>query len=307
MPALQASVENFLGRCFNWLKRSDIARIIGLFHVQINQCSIVRAARASKVIYLKPSTPDVSVFYHYILDLLLPLTLLLAKTSSDVLFVLDHFELFAESLLDLFPDRVRIKSSSSYSNKAKPFQLVGMSPYEVSIRPRSVELFRDDIFTRLGIAPSPHPNKIILIERLPVTLEQSAISDKKRGALRRSITNHSDLESLLAGLTNYPLKFCNLRLEHLSFEDEVCYFRDASVLIAQHGSGLTNCLWMNPGSFVIELTWGSAPSHFVKLCKLKKHFHYQFTILGPHAEVDLRRLSQLILKTPKLREAFGLV
>jgi len=147
----------------------------------------------------------------------------------------------------------------------------------------------------------------LLIERLPPDryfIEEAQI--KGSGASRRSILNHDDLNSTLRSMVREPFVFHNLQLEKITFKEQVDYFSKAKVVIAQHGAGLANCVWMNPKSLVVELTSYINFDHFSIISKLKQHSYYLYGLSSPHSEVDVDNFADWILGDVKLRNFFDL-
>lgn len=70
----------------------------------------------------------------------------------------------------------------------------------------------------------------------------------RAGASRRRLANE---EELLPVLERYGIS-C-LRLEDLSFPDQVRLFSGARLIVGLHGAGLTNAMWMSPGTAMLEL------------------------------------------------------
>ena len=71
-----------------------------------------------------------------------------------------------------------------------------------------------------------------------------------RGAApRRRVLNEAAVEKLLAGFG-----FTSVNPGALSLKDQVALFADAEIVVGAHGAGLTNCVFMAPGSAVVELT-----------------------------------------------------
>lgn len=69
----------------------------------------------------------------------------------------------------------------------------------------------------------------------------------RKDAQNRNIKNQQDLLLALKGWES-------VTLEDLSIQDQVKTFVTASHVLSPHGAGLTNCLWMRPGTKVYELT-----------------------------------------------------
>ncbi|HEY9835901.1 MAG TPA: glycosyltransferase family 61 protein, partial [Vampirovibrionales bacterium] len=70
----------------------------------------------------------------------------------------------------------------------------------------------------------------------------------RRNASYRRILNE---EETIARLS--PYGFVPIILESLSFLEQVALFANAKAIIAPHGAGLTNTLFCNPGTQVIEI------------------------------------------------------
>tara|TARA_Y100001938_G_scaffold151172_1_gene246866 strand:- start:8863 stop:9945 length:1083 start_codon:yes stop_codon:yes gene_type:complete len=69
----------------------------------------------------------------------------------------------------------------------------------------------------------------------------------RKDAKNRNIKNQQDLLLALKG-------WKTVTLENLTIEEQVKTFATASHIVSPHGAGLTNCLWMRPGTKVYELT-----------------------------------------------------
>ncbi len=64
----------------------------------------------------------------------------------------------------------------------------------------------------------------------------------------RNIVNYSEVSSFLKGYN-----FKEVHLEDLGFEEQIHLFNSASVVVAPHGAGLTNLVFANRGTKVIEI------------------------------------------------------
>jgi len=71
---------------------------------------------------------------------------------------------------------------------------------------------------------------------------------------RRRILNESDVVSLLS-----PLGFQVVHCENMSFEEQVKAFSCADIVVAPHGAGLTNSIFVHPNSKILELR---SPKYF---------------------------------------------
>jgi capsular polysaccharide biosynthesis protein len=97
---------------------------------------------------------------------------------------------------------------------------------------------------------------------------KKAIYISRRHARCRRVLNEDDL---LDGLAQRGIEV--VCLEYVSFEDSICLFRDATLIVGPHGAGLSFSVFSNPGSVLLEInTSGSSESHFSTLageCGLK--------------------------------------
>jgi capsular polysaccharide biosynthesis protein len=86
--------------------------------------------------------------------------------------------------------------------------------------------------------------------RLPVVAPQlkgERLFVSRAGARRRRITNEAEVVAALA-----PMGFEAVRLEELSWAEQVACFRRAKVIVAPHGAGLANLAFCAPGTRVVE-------------------------------------------------------
>jgi capsular polysaccharide biosynthesis protein len=92
--------------------------------------------------------------------------------------------------------------------------------------------FRDKFIQKF--TPSTHPNRLIYITR--------------GKARRRTVSNEDEVFDLLESRG-----FEKVTLEDLHLKDQVRLFQEANVVVASHGAGLTNIMFMQKGQSVIEL------------------------------------------------------
>ncbi len=86
--------------------------------------------------------------------------------------------------------------------------------------------------------------------RLPAAeprLKGERLFISRAGARRRRISNEAEVVAALA-----PLGFEAVRLEELSWAEQVACFRRAKVIVAPHGAGLANLAFCAPGTRVVE-------------------------------------------------------
>lgn len=103
---------------------------------------------------------------------------------------------------------------------------------------KSIDRFLHNIY------PSQkHNYKVILIDRQ----YQPFIQDDmllNTGGQRRIIYNHTELKNTISKL--YQGDFINIQLEKINFEDQYYLFKNAKIIIGQHGAGLFNIFFSKP-------------------------------------------------------------
>jgi capsular polysaccharide biosynthesis protein len=104
----------------------------------------------------------------------------------------------------------------------------------------------------------------------------TSIYISRKDAIKRHISNESQIRDVLVS-NSVDLTL----LAGRSLDDQVRTFRNCSLLISIHGNGLTNMLWMQPGSSIIEIRrFGDSFNncYFSLASALGLHYYY---ILAP--------------------------
>jgi len=200
----------------------------------------------------------------------MPLSFILQNTASNVIFSLKEFGILTPIVQDLFKDRICIQTSAATVSKTT-IDLIGMNPNCVAIDRFQFSGLKTLICKNLDITPAKKPNKILLIERIaPDDYYLKDAVKKGAGSSRRSIINHEELARTLRLAAKGTYEFHNIKLETMSFADQIKLFDAAAVVIGQHGAGLSNILWMPKKSVVVEFGY-RALDHFKKLSASMEH------------------------------------
>jgi len=265
-----------------------ILRHARALRVRQNRAAIVRNGNLDGAVTIVPDTV-VEHYYHFVFDLVLPLFLALEASSPATRFVVRATGPFLPRLNLLFADRVAL-AEDAFGSGRKEQLLLGMNPFFVHIEPRQV-LALSRHAQRRAQAETGMGTKVLLIERLPTqAFFATAAKSRGGGASRRHIPNHEELVHALRRSVRPPFEFQNVQLEILSFEEQIRLFAQAAVVVGQHGAGLANALWMQPGSTVVELTNRPDLTHFQRLSAAMGHTHVLHSTPGAHADVDVAGL-----------------
>lgn len=263
--------------------------------VRRNQRQILRLCDHNDHILLQPVN-RVEHYYHFLFDLILPLWRLIDAAPSHVTFYIKPFGIFTERVQQLFPGRVEFFQSEVRLPLSAKAPLLGMNARFVQLNGTELAAFKRYVCATLEIEPTDTPNKVLLIERLPPQPYFVTQAVKKGGgASRRSIPNHAELASALQSAVKPPFEFQNVQLEKIPFSEQVRLFDSAAVVVGQHGAGLANCVWMQPGSQVVELSNNTSLDHFLAMCRAINHDYFLHRTSGAHATIDVDRfLSDLL-------------
>ena len=159
--------------------------------------------------------------------------------------------------------------------------LNGIGAGFVNIESLAVELhdFRSFGFERLlGTSSPPQPSSLVLIVRRAV----NGSGSMGHGAARRFLANEDEVaEAAEAAAAKAGLAFVRTSLEDIPLAEQVGVFASARVLVAQHGSGLANVVWMQEGSTVIELGAPAKSNCFESLSKVSAGTWLQCDFPGP--------------------------
>lgn len=251
-----------------------------------NQWSIQRRS-GEQPLHLRPVNL-VEHYYHFLFDLALPLYLVVAQGPDQARYLLDEFGIFSDRIVQLFPGRVALRNPSLPHTAAQSCWLYGMDLSLVAVRSAELLAFRQHVLQVLDIPHHAPQHNVLLIERLPPDgyFRDQAVK-KGSGASRRSIVNHQELAAALQQAVQPPYRFLNVALENLSFSDQVRLFHSAALVIGQHGAGLANGLWMQPGSHVIEIHHQPKLAHFRILSQLMGHHYHLYKTQAAHCMIDV--------------------
>jgi len=113
---------------------------------------------------------------------------------------------------------------------------------------------------------------------LPRTAFGENLYITRESAARRRVTNEDELGSALAARG-----FTKLRLESLTWVEQVAAFSRAKVIVAPHGAGLANLVFCQPGTRVVEFFHPAyANTCYANLCR---HARLDYRSTLPRGEV----------------------
>ena len=328
--------QGFVNNCKGNIKKLPIIKtlervilaIVATARLYKNQQSIIKVSKKEKLLLIKidnhkgtsKDAKDVKNYFHFLFDLVLPLYYLIKNTDDDVVFIV-KLDNHLDKMKVLFPKRI-ITIKNDVNDNTRDIQnaycvrMLGMNPKVVRLNTRFLEGFKKDIFRQLHIQIENDCPKILLIERSKLSpnsinqLLNKQTIDKQTYyniVFSRVIINHDELKSKIRSIVGYYPEFHNLRLETLSIQEQMKYFDTATIVIAQHGAGLTNCLWMRPNTILIELNNDNFYyfRHFRYLSNWKKIKYFCYQTSDLHANIDVNHFSSWLLSIPEIKQVLA--
>ncbi len=183
------------------------------------------------------------VYYHWMVDVL-PRLSLLQRSKMD-LTEIDHFVVnnisrpFQRETLEVFgipPEKIVVSDRHSYIQAA---ELV------VPSFPGYLDWVSADTITFLRQTFLP---SLLQVSSPPSTHSQRIYISRNR-ARYRHVLNEDQVMAIL-----HPCGFVRVELETLPLAEQVALFAQAKVIVAPHGAGLTNIVFCQPGTQIVELT-----------------------------------------------------
>lgn len=288
-------------------------RINAKINVAHNVNELDKKGRIFNKLYLKQKflnggTGSLDNYYHFNFDLILPLYLLLSKNENLEIFLVEEgIGYFKFRITEFFSERVKFISNEVWLNNDDSSYILGMNPIIYKSKPGVLNGFKAYLINQLSLVTNYYSRSIVVIERGktdPKKLSKER-QNKGSGTDRRSISNHKELLDLIEEHYNPKYKLINVKLEDLEFKQQIEMFDNASLVIGQHGAGLTNCLWMKSGAKVIEISNNKFKSHFARLCQQKEISHTYFETKDEHTTIDLTAFETKVINNKLFSDYFN--
>ena len=174
-------------------------------------------------------------YFHWLFDVVSRLDYIKTSNVSVDKYVIDSSNPFQEEVLHLLniPEEKRIQIHDQLHVKANNLIVPSYTGCINSVIPR-----RSCYFLR----------EELLLKRNIKSKKSSRIYISRADAKRRLVSNEEQVMEFLSSFG-----FTRVVLQPLSVSEKIDLFQSAEAIIAPHGAGLTNLVFCNPGTKVIEL------------------------------------------------------
>ena len=244
---------------------------------------------------------SVEHFYHFFFGYFMPVALWLENNPVPKVAVRDcgpmnpWFDLLnTDTTIDFIPPGVMLQRTLTHLQERQVFW--GWDD-PTHFQRRNIEKLRSIFSSKLvlDLTPSTRADK-----RITVLMRKDAVDFFGKdaevlgsGAAARSIGNLHRISDALGNPPN--LEF--LDTASLAPAEQIKALWKTDILIAQHGAGLSNMVWMQPGTTVVEIQPTQQPiidsifSNLAAACRIK---HLTIKQDHAHADIDVDALSNLI-------------
>ncbi len=123
----------------------------------------------------------------------------------------------------------------------------------------------------------------------------------------RFVENEAEVVALLE-----KFGFKKIIAEDFSYDEQLTIFSKAKFLVAPHGAGITNVLFMKKGGAILEMTTPQKPESFNKdfytlSSMLELKYFYQQCAIGPKSKVRDHHQSSLVVDLARLEKNLNLM
>ncbi len=252
---------------------------------------------------------SVEHFYHFFFGYFMPMVLWQEKTRIKNFTIRDcgpmnpWFSLLQEGSKPTFiPPGVMLQRLLIHRQEMEIFR---NWDNPLHFHKESLERFSTTILDRIGInsrAQNPGEKRITVLDRKPspeyFLAEKSEVLSS--GAEWRSMPNTERIAESLRDLGSVTL----VDSAAMSPADQVRLFSQTDLLVAQHGAGLSNIVWLPKGAAVLEIKPPLPPvinEIFANLASARRIDYATVDQLDEHAEVDpenVRLAVESLLESP---------
>ena len=170
-------------------------------------------------------------YHHWVSEVIIKIFHIKEPLEELTILVPEEYDSFAFQTLQTFPFKKILRIPPDKQIEAENILLVE-NPTSGTFNWADVQNLRKHFFNFFQV-PTKSGNKVYV---------------SRKEAPVRHIINEDELIKFL-----HHHGFVIVEPEKLSFEEQVKLFSSCSLMISNHGAGLTNCLFMPPGSHLVEL------------------------------------------------------
>jgi hypothetical protein len=234
-----------------------------------------------RVLVLRNLVGSSDHYFHFLFGVFLPFAAQSFKTRSDFNYLVPQCAGLEKFFSELPGWTVNFLEPDNYElalQTVRPASFAGLDTWvravsteAQSIAQRLLELWELENISKVQ-------KRILLVERLPKTSSTEAITRDER----RSLENIDELELAILDLGDVK----RVSLESLSLVEKARAFREADVVVAQHGAGLANLIFSTPSTSIVEICPYPGKTLFEHMANSFGNRYVRCAQLGPHGVVN---------------------
>ena len=273
-------------------------------------------------LYLHSNYGSITHYYHFFYGVFIPLILISLKNNNNVFNLIGNIGPMKRILYEL-PMTINFVNKSEIQllkiNKTKFYDLMPLDSSKTTLKYKEQITYKDKIkicdFFEKNIPKyllSLKFKEIVVIERSIEPLYQNEDYSKKHkmlqelgktsGKERRYNINHNEIIEMMDKY--YKNDYENVILERTSVFYQYLLFKNAKLIIANHGASLSNIIFMNKNTSVIEIIsklklYEQKEDLFINLGKIFKLKYETIIVENEINDVDINSLHKTIKKLYK--------
>lgn len=269
-------------------------------------------------LYLHSNYGSITHYYHFFYGVFVPLILISLKTNNEKFNFVGNIGPMKRIIYELpFDINFLSKCQIKQMKNSKFYDLIPLDSSKTSLQHKEQITYNDKLkicnFFEKNIPKyllSLNFKEIVVIERgVEPLYKYQDYSNKhimlkklgqKSGKERRYNTNHEEILKMLE--KHYPNKYENVMLERTSIYYQYLLFKNAKLIITNHGASLSNIIFMKKNTSVIEIIskeklYEQKEDLFINLGKI---FELNYKTIITENEMDEVNIKELENKVKKL-------
>jgi hypothetical protein len=275
-----------------------------------------------EIIKFKSVHGSITHYFHFLYGVLIPLILVYNKYSkkyNNIIFLVDYIDIMFKILLQLPFDiklkdkkyniktinkrQIYLKPLDVFPEQSKKQDLLLKSGHAGKITYKKYKIinkfFKASIKNYNLLIPSKKYN-VVIIERKTNNSYKTIIEEhilkydiyKTSGSERRQIINHKEFVNFIKEYYK-DYKCINVSLEYLSLFQQYYLFNNADLVIAQHGAGCGNIIFMKQKKF-IEINVENGLQLFADIAETCKIDYYNYKTTENNTLIDLDKFKMFL-------------
>lgn len=181
-----------------------------------------------------------------------------------------------------------------YSNSCKNFSAVRYKGHDSKdFSGLNIKSVRSRMFDVFNVSAKSEKNVVVVDRENSHPFYSTKAKIKSSGNSRRSVPNMIEVFEEVKSVFDSAIF---VRLEGLPIKDQMKIFRDASCIVMQHGAAMTNLIWCEKGTYVVEIRSDNTVDYFKNMIVMAGLNYARIKQEHDHACVNPKDIMKKLLK-----------